>query len=145
MQRYHDTRNDPLPLASTVNEAERLRIAQATQAFLANGGAIEQVGFQMSDAPSNFVINPERTPVYAHLFQPPAAEPVRLPEPEPEQVAVDPAPVQDDALEVKQAAQVLAAAALGDAPKWIAKKLHMTEKRVRQIARDYHISFRAQR
>ncbi|WP_300656245.1 hypothetical protein [Pseudomonas sp.] len=147
MQRYHDTRNDPLPLTSTVQETERLRIEQATQAFLARGGEIEQVGYQMSEAPASFVINPERTPVYAHLFQPPAAEPVRQPEPEiePEPAAVAPAPADADDLEVKQAALVMAAAALGDAPKWIAKKLHMTEKRVRQLARDYHISFRAQR
>lgn len=147
MQRYHDTHNDPLPLTSTVHDAERARIGQATQAFLAKGGEIEQIGYQMSDAPANFVINPERTPVYAHLFQPPAAEPVQQPEPEPESepAAVDQAPTEADDLEVKQAAQVMAAAALGDVPKWIAKKLHMTEKRVRQLARDYHISFRAQR
>lgn len=145
MQRYHDTRSDPLPLTSTVHDAERARIEQATQAFLANGGEIEQIGHQMSEAPVPFVINPERTPVYAHLFQPPAADPVQQPEPEPEPAAVDQAPTEADDLEVKQAAQVMAAAALGDAPKWIAKKLHMTEKRVRQLARDYHISFRAQR
>jgi hypothetical protein len=143
MQRYHDTSKDPLPLASTVQEVERLRIEQAAQAFLAMGGRIERVGYQMSEAPATFVINPERTPVYAHLFQPPAAEPVLQPEPQPE--AVEESKATGDDIEVKQAAQVLAAAALGDAPKWIAKKLHMTEKRVRQIARDYHISFRAQR
>lgn len=148
MQRYHDTHNDPLPLHSTLQDAERQRLEQATQAFLAKGGQIDQVGYQMSSAPANFVINAERTPVYAHLFQP-AAQPVlqRLPEPEQQQqpAAVEPAPASAEDIEVKQAALVMAAAALGDSPKWIAKKLHMTEKRVRQLARDYHISFRAQR
>ena len=147
MQRFHDTRNDPLPLHSTVQDAERLRLEQATQAFLAKGGQIDQVGFQMSDAPSNFVINPERTPVHAHLFQPPVAEPVLQPEQEqePEPAAVEPAPAAAEEVAVKQAALVMAAAALGDSPKWIAKKLHMTEKRGRQLARDYRINFRAQR
>ncbi|MDO9625165.1 MAG: hypothetical protein Q7J46_14380 [Pseudomonas sp.] len=143
MQRYHDTRHDPLPRHSTLQDAERLRLEQATQAFLAKGGQVEQIGYQMSDAPTTFVINPERTPVYAHLYQPPAAEPVQLPVPEPK--AVERSPAQDDDVEVKQAALVMEAATLGDSPKWIAKKLHMTEKRVRQLARDYHISFRAQR
>jgi len=133
MQRYHDPRIDPLPQRSAHLEAEALRIEQATQAFLANGGKIEQIGYQMSDAPTTFVINPEKTPVYAHLFQPPAGE-VDAPQA---------APVCD--LDAKQAAQVMARAALGEPPKWIAKRLHMTEKRVRQLARDYHISFRAQR
>lgn len=148
MQRFHDTRNDPLPLHSTLQDAERLRIEQATQAFLAKGGQIDQVGFQMSDAPSNFVINPERTPVYAHLFQPPVVEPVvaePVVQPEPEPAAAEPAPAAAEDVAVKQAALVMAAAALGDSPKWIAKKLHMTEKRVRQLARDYRINFRAQR
>jgi hypothetical protein len=145
MQRFHDTRNDPLPLHSTVQDAERLRLEQATQAFLAKGGQIDQVGHQMSAAPTTFVINPERTPVYAHLYQPPVVEPVRLPEPEPAAAPAKDEPASGDDLEVKQAALVMAAAALGDSPKWIAKKLHMTEKRVRQLARDYHINFRAQR
>jgi len=137
MQRYHDPRIDPLPQRSAHLEAEALRIEQATQAFLANGGKIEQIGYQMSDAPTTFVINPEKTPVYAHLFQ---ASPGEVD-------ATQAEPVVEPAcdLEAKQAAQVMARAALGEPPKWIAKQLHMTEKRVRQLARDYHISFRAQR
>jgi len=137
MQRYHDPRIDPLPQRSAHLESEAARIEQATQVFLANGGKIEQIGYQMSDAPTTFVINPEKTPVYAHLFQPPAGE----------ADAPQVAPVVEPAcdLEAKQAAQIMARAALGEPPKWIAKQLHMTEKRVRQLARDYHISFRAQR
>jgi len=137
MQRYHDTRIDPLPQRSAHLIAEAQRIEHATQAFLANGGQIEQIGYQMSDAPTTFVINPERTPVYAHLFQAPLVE-ADAPQAEPE---VEPA----SDLETKQASQIMARAALGEPPKWIAKQLHMTEKTVRQRARDYHISFRAQR
>lgn len=137
MQRYHDPRIDPLPQRSAHLEAEALRIEQATQAFLANGGKIEQIGYQMSDAPTTFVINPEKTPVYAHLFQAPAVE-AGTPQ-------ADPAIELTNNLEAKQAAQIMARAALGEPPKWIAKQLHMTEKTVRQRARDYHICFKHQR
>ncbi len=68
MQRYHDVEFDPLPLYSPAHEKARERIAAQTQAFLDNGGAIEQVGFQMINTPVCFVIDPRRTPVYAHLF-----------------------------------------------------------------------------
>lgn len=137
MQRYHDPRIDPLPQRSAHLAAEAQRIEQATQAFLAKGGQIERVGYQMSDAPATFVINPEKSPVYAHLFPATAAE-AAAPQPEPVEE-----PAND--LETKEAAQIMARAALGEPPKWIAKQLHMTEKRVRQLARDYHISFKHQR
>ena len=149
MQNYHDPRVDLLPSRSAQLEAEALRIEQATQEFLAKGGKIERVGYQMSDAPTVFVINAERTPVYAHLFQAPAPAPA----PAPAAVAVavaavepaEPAPEPNSDLETKQAAQIMARAALGEPPKWIAKQLHMTEKTVRQRARDYHICFKHQR
>lgn len=133
MQRYHDTSIDPLATRSPLLAAASAELAQKTQDFLAGGGRIESVGYQMNDAPAAFVINPERSPVYAHLFEPQPAEiaPVAVGE-------------RCDA-EVKQAALVLASAVLGNSPKWIAKQLHMTEKHVRQLARDYRISFRAQR
>ncbi|SED09325.1 hypothetical protein [Pseudomonas anguilliseptica] len=139
MQRYHDPRIDPLPQRSAHLENEAARIEQATQAFLANGGKIEQIGYQMSDAPAVFVINAEKTPVYAHLFQAPAPTVVA------DEPQAEPVPDTASDLETKQAAQIMARAALGEPPKWIAKQLHMTEKRVRQLARDYHINFRAQR
>lgn len=71
MQRYHDVEFDPLPLYSPVHEKARALIAAQTQAFLDNGGAIEQVGFQMINTPVCFVINAQRSPVYAHLFKTP--------------------------------------------------------------------------
>lgn len=49
MQRYHAPSSDPLPLVSPQREIDRARIAQATREFLARGGQIQQVGFQMSD------------------------------------------------------------------------------------------------
>lgn len=133
MQRYHDTSIDPLATRSPLLAAASAELAQKTQEFLDSGGRIKQIGYQISDAPVTFVINPERSPVYAHLFEPHPAEiaPVAVGE-------------SRDA-EVKQAALVLASAVLGNSPKWIAKQLHMTEKHVRQLARDYRISFRAQR
>jgi hypothetical protein len=143
MQSYHDPRIDLLPSRSAQLEAEALRIEQATQEFLAKGGKIKRIGYQMSDAPTVFVINAERTPVYAHLFQAPTPAPaaaVEFDEPQ-----AEPAPVPSSDLETKQAAQIMARAALGEPPKWISKQLHMTEKTVRQRARDYHICFKHQR
>ena len=66
MQRYHDPSEDPQ--STTMHEQERQRIAAATEAFLAKGGQIEQVGHQMQASSPTFVINPTKTPVYAHLF-----------------------------------------------------------------------------
>lgn len=85
MQRYHDTSADPLPLKSTHLDAERERIEQATAEFLAKGGRIERVGYQMKDL-QPWVINPKRTPVYSHLFQRPDPIPQAQPTPEPETV-----------------------------------------------------------
>jgi len=34
---------------------------------------------------------------------------------------------------------------MGNSPKWIARKHHMSEKPVRQVARDYPITFHKQR
>lgn len=42
MQRFHDTRNDPLPMHSAYHEAESQRIDQLPQEFLARGGLIVQ-------------------------------------------------------------------------------------------------------
>jgi hypothetical protein len=153
MPSYHDPRVDLLPSRSAQLEAEALRIEQAPQEFLAKGGKIERVGYQMSDAPTAFVINAERTPVYAHLFQAPAPAPaavtvtvaVAVAAVEPAEPQAEPAPEPSNDLETKQAAQIMARAALGEPPKLIAKQLHMTEKTVRQRARDYHICFKHQR
>lgn len=136
MQRFHDTTKDPLPLQSPQHEIERANLERLTAAFLAGGGEIERVGYRMNDAPATFTINAERSPVYAHLFTPAAQPGTPVP---------TTASVLTDRPNQKEAAQIMAAAALGDAPNWIARKLHMTEKRVRQIARDCHITFQKQR
>lgn len=69
---------------SVKRDQERERLAKATEAFLAEGGKVEQVGFKMKNAPESFVISARKTPVYAHLFQAPEpakaeAEPVAVP------------------------------------------------------------------
>lgn len=74
MQRFHDPRNDPLPMHSPQHAIERARLAQQTAEFLSRGGKVQVVGHCMSSAPATFTINPERSPVYAHLFAPVAAE-----------------------------------------------------------------------
>lgn len=147
MQRYHDTKSDPLPQRSTIQDAERARIEQATEAFLAGGGQIEQVGFQMTDKYS-FVISASRSPVYAHLFQAPKAVP------EPVEVPAEPVPVvelvQVPAVAVEMQQEVPVAlirgwAVLNKTPKDMAHRLGMSEKQLRQICRDNGISIQRQR
>lgn len=137
MQRYHDSAKDPLPIHSPQHDIERANLDRLTAQFLARGGKVQHVGHQMSSAPATFTINPERSPVYAHLFA--AAPPVAAAE------AVVPAEVEGFPDANKHAALIMADAAMGNSPKWIARKHHMTEKYVRQIARDYHITFHTQR
>ena len=138
MQRYHDSAKDPLPIHSPQLDIERANLDRLTAQFLARGGKVQQVGHQMSSAPATFTINPERSPVYAHLFA--AAPPVAAPE------AVVLAEIAGSFPDAdKHAALIMADAAMGNSPKWIARKHHMTEKYVRQVARDYHITFHSQR
>lgn len=137
MQRYHDTRSDPLPIHSPQRDIERANLERQMAEFLLRGGEIEQVGHKMSSAPAMFTINPERTPVYAHLFSPVSdATPEVMP---PAQIG---GPIPENNT---HAALIMADAVLGNSPKWIARKHHMTEKYVRQVARDYHITFHTQR
>lgn len=138
MQRYHDTRSDPLPIHSPQRDIERANLERQMAEFLLRGGEIEQVGHKMSSAPATFTINPERTPVYAHLFSPVA--PDETPEVMPPAQIGGPIPENNT-----HAALIMADAVLGNSPKWIARKHHMTEKYVRQVARDYHITFHTQR
>lgn len=140
MQRFHDTRNDPLPMHSPQHDSERANLARQTAEFLARGGKVQQVGFCMSNTPAKFAINPERSPVYAHLFAPVSVEPAPV-----AQVSPEPASEPNQSDEQTLAALIMADVAIGNSPKWIAKKHHMTEKHVRQIARDYHITFHVQR
>jgi hypothetical protein len=138
MQRFHDTRSDPLPMHSPQHDIERANLNRLTADFLARGGKVQQVGHQMSSAPATFTINPERSPVYAHLFAPTAS--TAAPE------ALEPAEVDSSYADVgTHAALIMADAAMGNSPRWIARKHHMTEKYVRQVARDYHITFHSQR
>jgi len=138
MQRYHDTRSDPLPIHSAQHEIERANLERLTAEFVVRGGKIQEVGHKMSSVPATFTINPERSPVYAHLFAPttPVAVPLIV-----ESTKVDGLPGDTD----KHAGLIMADAALGNSPKWIARKHHMSEKYVRQIARDYSITFHKQR
>lgn len=139
MQRYHDTHSDPLPIHSPQHDVERANLDRLTAEFLMRGGKVQEIGHKMSSAPATFTINPERSPVYAHLFAPTAA-------PAAVHQAVIPAQVEGSHPDTdRHAALIMADAVMGNSPKWIARKHHMTEKYVRQIARDYHITFHKQR
>lgn len=148
MQRYHDTRTDPLPIRSPYHEAERQRIEQATAEFLAKGGKVRQVGYQMKEGPQAFVIDPKKTPVYAHLFEQPEAELVRS-KPLPKPLTAQVMPEQEQPAELlpgeQLAARLMVQAALGASPKSAAKAVGITEKHARQIARDYRIKFSRER
>lgn len=155
MQRYHDPSEDPQ--SATAHEQERQRIAAATEAFLAKGGKIEQVGHQMQAASPTFVINPKKTPVYAHLFVRPEEEPLRAkpavkpitapakPEIEAETPAVEPKPEAPKRPGVALASRLMVQAALGASPGVAARAIGITEKQARQVARDFHITFKRQR
>lgn len=162
MQLYHDPSEDPM--SATAHEQERQRIAAATEAFLAKGGQIEQVGHQMQGTSPTFVINPTKTPVYAHLFVRPEGEPLRAkptvkpntapakPEIEAEASAVEAKPavpkradVVQELRDVALASRLMVQAALGASPGIAARAIGITEKQARQVARDFNITFRRQR
>ncbi|VXD04003.1 hypothetical protein [Pseudomonas sp. 9Ag] len=140
-----------LPARSPELEAESQRIAAATEAFLARGGEIEQVGAKMLDGPEPFVINPRRTPVYAHLFKQsptlsafpaPIERPAVAAQPAAQMPEQGPSPVPAAVSDAQLAGRVMAKAALGNPPKQIAAQLELTEKKVRQLCRDYNITVR---
>jgi hypothetical protein len=131
-----------LPARSPELEAESRRIAAATEAFLARGGEIEQVGAKMLDGPEPFVINPRRTPVYAHLFE--QAEPTPAPAaPKPAKAKLpvgriaQPAPATPSPV-----ALIRAWALLGRTPKEMAESLNIHEKDLRQLCRQHGIACR---
>lgn len=94
MQRYRDADRDPLPTYSPRHDQERERLAELTEAFLAKGGKVEQVGCQMKDATPNFVIDAKRTPVYAHLFEQPEAQQIKVKPAEVQKSVPEPAPAE---------------------------------------------------
>lgn len=137
MQRYHQPIVSCGPTRPAVLEAESRRLADATEAFLAAGGQIQQCGHQMKDR-YPFIVCAAKTPVYAHLFERPGQ--ATAPEcAEAVQPSAEPAPApSDDQL----AGRVMARAALRHTPRQIAEQLQLTEKKVRQLCRDYHITAR---
>ncbi|WP_137972385.1 hypothetical protein [Pseudomonas sp. F(2018)] len=163
MQLHHDPSTDPQSV--TAQDRERQRIAEATAAFLAGGGQIEQVGHQMQDANPAFVINPRKTPVYAHLFVQPETEPLRAKVQPVATVALAEAEIEVEQLQDEQpaqhqvvekarcsglssaqlAARLMVQAKLGASPKVAAEAVGIPEKQARQLARDFRFTFPRQR
>ncbi|MCY1286462.1 hypothetical protein D9M70_354360 [compost metagenome] len=131
------------PNKSEEREALRQLLADRTHEFLAKGGQVHQVGFQMKDKPEVFVINARKTPVYAHLFQQPVAEP------QAKQLTAHAESEKEQPAELlpgeQLAARLMVQAALGASPRSAAKAVGITEKHARQIARDYRIKFSRER
>jgi len=120
---------ESIPLRSPVFDADRTAIAAATEAFLAKGGKIEQVGQETAFVEYQWGNSRPSKPV-------PNDGPVS---PEKEQAMPVDAAVDMTASLV---GKVMAQAVLGRSPRQIALSLGFTEKHVRQIGRDYHIQFR---
>ncbi|WP_181296999.1 hypothetical protein [Pseudomonas sp. Q2-TVG4-2] len=149
MQRYHQPSVNALPTCPAHLETESQRLAEATEAFLAKGGQIQAVGNQMKDSYPAFVINPAKTPVYAHLFEhakalsafPVPIETLRV-LPEPSAVAAQPEADQVQLSDAQLAGKVMAKDMVGHPPKRIGEQLNLSEKKVRQLCRDYNITVR---
>ncbi|WP_137971889.1 hypothetical protein [Pseudomonas sp. F(2018)] len=164
MQRYHDTSTDPLPIRSPYHEQERQRLEELTAEFLAKGGQVQEVGFQMRDK-YTFVIAPEKTPIYSHLFVRPEAGPLRAkaqpaPACAPAKPDIEIEQMQDEQSEQLQvvekdrcsdlttpqlAARLMVQAKLGASPMAAAEAVGVTEKQARQLARDFRFTFNRQR
>lgn len=132
--------SEPVPNFQPVSAAERARLDAAAAEFLALGGQIEQVEPQRMKGDygfADFVLDPKRTPLYAHLFEAPTGA-VEAVEEEATSTRTG------DEAEVRLAAKVMAEASLGYPPARIARRLGLPEKRVRQLCRDYRISFKSQ-
>lgn len=142
MNRYHDPSTDPLPIRSPYHEAERQRLEQLTADFLATGGRIQEVGCQMRDK-YTFVIDPSRSPLYAHLFAQP--EDRELPAPLTAQAEPESALPAELMPAEQLASRLMVQAALGASPKAAADAVGISEKHARQLARDFHIKFQCQR
>lgn len=149
MERYHDPQTDPLPIRSAHHEAERQRLEELTAEFLAKGGEVQQVGHQMRDK-YTFVLNPSRSPVYAHLFEQPAvpllAKPSTPLKKEPTAQVKPERRTPPALLDARTlAARLMVQAALGACPGQAAKAVGIGEKHARQIIRDFNIKFHRQR
>lgn len=76
MERYHNTAGDPPKRYDESKSAQSDALADQVAAFLAQGGAIQEVGFKMLEKqPRDLVINAMTTPVYNEALA--AAQPIK--------------------------------------------------------------------
>lgn len=134
------------PTRSDERDELRQLLAEQTDAFLAAGGQVQQVGHQMREPSNKFTVSPAKaTPLERLLGKPKATRPQALPKPLTAQARPQrsqPTPL----LPADQlAARLMAQAALGASPSAAAKAIGITEKQARQIARDFNITFTRQR
>lgn len=159
MQLHHDPSTDPMSVTS--HERERQRIADATAAFLARGGQVQQLGHAMQSTSPTFVINPKTTPLFAHLFSAPE-QPLKAKSEQKPSVPAKPEMEVEQQQQAEQhqvvmkgrrpgmthaqlGARLLAQAALGASPSAAARAVGITEKQARQLARELRITFKRQR
>ncbi|WP_110995461.1 hypothetical protein [Pseudomonas sichuanensis] len=134
------------PTRSEERDELRQLLADRTEAFIAAGGQVQQVGHQMREPSNKFTVSPAKaTPLERLLGKPTTTRPQAMPKPLTAQAKPQrPQPAQ--LLPTDQlAARLMAQAALGASPSAAAKAIGITEKQARQIARDFHINFTRQR
>lgn len=134
------------PTRSEERDELRELLAERTEAFLAAGGQVQEVGHQMREAPKKFIVSPAKvTPLDRLLGKSTATRPQAMPKPLTAQAKPQrnqPTPL----LPADQlAARLMAQAALGASPSAAAIAIGITEKQARQIARDFNITFTRQR
>lgn len=64
MERYQTTVGEPPRRDADAKAAESAKLAAQVEAFLAGGGRVLELGYQMRESAEPFVINARTTPVY---------------------------------------------------------------------------------
>jgi hypothetical protein len=142
----NDIKFENNPTRSEERDELRQLLAERTDAFLAAGGQVQEVGHRMTSTPQKFVVAPAKaTPLERLVGKPKPARAQPLPKPYTAQAKGQRQPAAPLLPTDQLAARLMAQAALGASPAAAAKAINITEKQARQIARDFHITFTRQR
>lgn len=143
---HNEIKFENSPTRSDERDELRQLLADRTEAFIAAGGRVQEVGHKMSEPSRKFTVSPAKaTPLERLLGKPVASAAQGLPKPLTAKANGQRQPAAP-LLPVDQlAARLIAQAALGASPEAAAKAIRITEKQARQIARDFNIKFARQR
>lgn len=145
-EEHNDTKFENNPTRSDERDELRQLLADRTEAFLAAGGRVQEVGHRMSEPSRKFTVSPAKaTPLERLLGKPKTSAAQPLPKTVIAQVKGQRQPATPLLPAEQLAARLMAQAALGASPSAAAKAMRITEKQARQIARDFNIKFTRQR